>query len=404
MLSPGLLWAQFSGGSADGATQSDAIQLDLEGVPAGVRGLYAGGSDDGFASESSFASLGSADIAVMYLGGRGDGEDKATGSISLSGQDLAVLYGGGEGDGYSFLPASQSLQGQTTAGLYSGGDGDGYDQIYASVSLEGAPTSGWYGGGDGDGFDRAITNGTLGEMLMLYGGGQGDGFDLGPSTTYTLGGKSLQALYDGGDGDGATYSNFAGVVPLPLTLISFEAFPEETYVLLRWVTENEVNTDFFTIEKTRSGREFSWVGEELAAGYSFPEEQLHYELKDYDPYTGTSFYRLKTTDFDGRISLSHLVEVNYNSHQADWGFTLYPNPNTGQHFNVQIKGIEQEAPVVLEVFDIQGRLVQRIQYEALDGQAELVQLQQKLPAGSYLIRLTHPEQGQQAKILIVGER
>lgn len=403
MLTPSLLLGQYAGGEADGAAQSDAIQLDLEGVPSGVRGLYAGGSDDGFSVAAGFASLGSDDIAALYGGGRGDGEDKATASAVLSGQNLAVLYGGGDGDGYSFLPASQSLQGQPAASIYGGGDGDGYDDLFASVSLAGAPTSGWYGGGDGDGFDRAITNGTLGEMLMLYGGGQGDGFDRQASTTYSLSGKDLSGLFDGGDGDGATYSNFAGVVPLPLTLISFEAFPEETYVLLRWVTENELNTDFFTIEKTRTGREFNWVGEELAAGYSLPEEQLHYEMKDHDPYDGTSFYRLKTTDFDGRVSLSHLVEVNYNT-KSDWGFSLFPNPNTGQHFNVRIEGLEQESWVTLEVFDIQGRQIQRTQYNALQGQAELVQLQQKLASGSYLIRLTHPEYGQQAKILIVGER
>lgn len=286
--------------------------------------------------------------------------------------------------------------------MFSGGGGDGYDRNQASFSLRGEPTSGWFGGGSGDGYDRAVATGSLGAMLMLYGGGPGDGFDrIGGA--FSLQGGDLQALYFGGAGDGAALTNFSGVVPLPLTLISFEAIPNESFVLLRWVTEDELDTDFFTIEKTRTGREFSWVGELLAAGYSLPGEQIHYEMKDHHPFPGTSFYRLKTTDFDGKISLSHLVEVNYAQVQ-DWGFRLYPNPNTGRHFNIQTQGVDKETALILEVFDIQGRLIQRTPYLGEDAAAASIQLQQQLAAGSYLIRLSHPDFGQQAKILLVGER
>ncbi|MEL7423371.1 MAG: T9SS type A sorting domain-containing protein [Bacteroidota bacterium] len=396
------LLAQYAGGEADGAASSDAVQLDLEGIPSGVRGLYVGGEDDGFARGSGFGSLGNSDFAVIYQGGSDDGFASASGSSSISGVDLIVLYGGGDGDGYSYLQGSQSLDGISLEGIYGGGSGDGFDQLQFAASLDGQSTALLYGGGPGDGYDWGVSSGSLGEMLMLYGGGPGDGYDR-QSGSFSLDGDDLVSLFGGGPGDGFARSDFYGVVPVPLTLISFQAFPEETYVLLKWVTEDEVNTDFFTIEKTRTGREFATVGNTPAAGFSLPGEQLHYEMKDYAPYSGKSYYRLKTTDFDGFISLSHLVEVNYDGKQ-DWGFTLFPNPNSGQHFNIRTSGLEAGEEVTLEVFDVQGRLIQRNPLTAMEQDTTLIRLQQKLSSGSYLIRLSHPEEGQQSKILLVGER
>ena len=396
------LFAQFQGGVADGATSSDAVQLDLEGIPSGVRGLYVGGDGDGFSVAAGYAGLGNNDFAAIYLGGSGDGFAKANGSSSISGEDLFVLYGGGDGDGYSVRQGNESLDGISVEGLFGGGPGDGFDRRQASASLGGQPVALLYGGGPGDGFDKAVSSGSLGAMLMLYGGGPGDGFDQ-QSGYSSLSGDDLLPLFGGGPGDGEDHAIFFGVVPVPLTLISFHAFPEETYVLLKWVTEDEVNTDYFTIEKTKTGRDFATVGNTPAAGFSLPGERLHYQMKDYAPYNGKSYYRLKTTDFDGFISLSHLIEVNYDS-KGDWGFSLFPNPNTGQHFNIRTNGLEAGAELTLEVFDAQGRIIQRTPLTAMEQDAVLIRLQQKLSAGSYLIRLTHPEQGQQAKILLVGER
>jgi hypothetical protein len=111
---------------------------------------------------------------------------------------------------------------------------------------------------------------------------------------------------------------------------------------------------------------------------------------------------LQTTDFDGQISLSQLVEVNYEGGE-EWGFQLYPNPNTGRHFNVKTSGLETSASLTMELFDISGRLLLSESYLAGEVHTQSVELQQQLPAGTYLIRLTHPKKGQQAKILIVGE-
>ncbi|WP_173021356.1 T9SS type A sorting domain-containing protein [Lewinella sp. W8] len=401
-LSPPLL-AQFGGGGGDGLDYSDSPQLTLDGIPSGLRPLYGGGPGDGVDQRTASAALGGQSVAALFGGGAGDGFDQNAATFGLSGQNLAALYGGSAGDGFDRSLVNASLGGVSTSVLYGGGGGDGFDRFSDNFALNGASIAGLYGGGAGDGFDKRMASLALDGTMFdaLFGGGPGDGFDQNTGA-FALSGQSLAILYGGGAGDGFDKATFDGVIPLPLTLISFDAFPEDDFVLLRWVTEDEVSTDFFTIEKTRDGSSFDWVGETPAAGFSEPGERLHYSMRDEAPYQGTSFYRLKTTDFDGTISLSHLVEVNY-SQVADWGFTLFPNPNTGRHFSLRTEGVSDQAPLRLQIFDANGKQLLEREFTSVPGGASRFDLTRRLPSGSYLIRVAQPQTGEtQAKILLVG--
>ncbi len=395
----GGMYAQFQGGSGDGFTQSLTIQLDLTGVPVGVRPLYTGGSGDGHDQSQTAFLVSGDDPAQLFKGGSGDGFDRSQASLVLSGENVVVLFGGGPGDGFDQNAFTASLAGDTISGLYAGGSGDGFDRAAVAGALNGESLAGLFAGGSGDGFDQFLFAGDLdGAMLTLFAGGAGDGFDEATGN-FALNGQSLDILYAGGRGDGFDTELYLGVLPLPLTLISFDAFPRKDFVLLQWVTEEEVATDFFTIEKTRDGRGFASVGTTDAAGDSEPGERLYYEMEDHAPYNGTSFYRLQTTDLDGAISLSHLVEVNY-SVDVDWNFVLFPNPNTGRQLGFRPKGIEPGTDLYFEVLDIQGRALLRSEF-TVDGSDEQFQLNTPLPSGSYLIRVTDKAGNTKAKILIV---
>jgi hypothetical protein len=368
-----------------------------------MRPLYGGGPGDGVDQLTASFGLNGATASALYGGGRGDGFDQSSASFGLEGSDLAVLFGGNSGDGFDQDIANVSLGGVSLNVLFGGSAGDGFDREAANFALNGTSIAGLYGGGVGDGFDQRLAalalDGT--NFEALFGGGLGDGFDRNIGA-FALSGQDLSILYGGGAGDGFDVELFDGVIPLPLTLISFDAFPEDNFVLLRWVTEDEVSTDFFTIEKTQDGSAFAWVGETPAAGFTEPGEQLHYSMRDEAPYQGTSFYRLKTTDFDGTISLSHLVEVNYTQ-ATDWGFTLFPNPNTGRHFSLRTEGVTDQDPMLLQIFDANGKQMLEREFRSVPGGASRFDLTRRLPVGSYLIRVAKPQTGEtQAKILLVG--
>lgn len=396
------LTAQYMGGDADGYTKTLIIQIDLTGIPVGAQPLYVGGNGDGFDNKVFEGSL-SGQMVAIYKGGNGDGFDIAVSSLSLDGQELMGLYTGGDGDGFDQHISISTLDGMEVVGLYTGGHGDGFDLEQTTLSLDGVSVVGLYVGGDGDGFDSfTFASGLMGEMLALYGGGDGDGFDQSVAS-FTLNGAPLVGLYGGGAGDGFDVSQFSGAVPLPLTLITFEAIPEETFVLLRWVTEDELDTDFFTIEKTREGNDFTFVGEVDAAGFSEPGEQLHYNIRDEVPWDGSSFYRLKTTDFDGAIALSHLVAVNYTSGKlAEHRFELFPNPNTGKHFSLQLYGYRNDKMVYFNVLNASGRELLSGEFYPNEGAVQRFELPQKLSPGSYLIRLRSDDGIVETKILLVG--
>lgn len=398
------LTAQFSGGHGDGFTRALVVQLTFDGIPAGVAALYVGGPGDGFDQSAESLALSGENLAALFRGSSGDGFDQSTVSQTLNGEMLLVLYGGGNGDGFDRTVTSVTLSGDNANQLYGGGDGDGFDESVVQVTLDGSTLAAIFGGGDGDGFDvEAMSKALDGQTVEgLFGGGPGDGFDA-RLVSVVVSGETLAELFGGGRGDGFDAAFYAGSIPLPLDLISFDAFPEQGYVLLKWATENEQATDFFTIEKTTDGLGFAEVGNTDAAGYSEPGERLVYEMKDDEPYQGRSFYHLKTTDFDGMVSLSHLVEVQYaETEGADWNFTLFPNPNTGRHFSVRTEGMSAGEEVTVEVFDVNGRALFTETYLESPGDAFRFDLASRLTSGSYLVRVVTPKGGSQAKILLVG--
>lgn len=396
---PVVLTAQFTGGSGDGFTARLIIQLDLTGSPLGVRPLYAGGAGDGADRLTINVTLSGTELEQLFSGGAGDGADQHVINATVGGQSLAGLFRGGSGDGFDRRLINVTISGESLAQLFAGGSGDGFDLGGAAGALNGTVLTGIYSGGPGDGFDGLSFSGSIsGAMLELYGGGSGDGFDEA-SGNFTISGQGLALLFAGGQGDGFTTEIYFGTLPLPLTLISFDATPYKDYVLLEWTTEDEVGTDFFTIEKTRQGRDFVTVGTVDAAGDSEPGERLYYELRDESPYDGTSFYRLRSTDLDQAISLSHLVEVNFQR-AKDWDFVVFPNPNTGRQISLRPSGLEEGTALQLEILDVQGRSLLR-DHLTTDGTDHLVPLSNPLPAGTYLIRVLDDQGAGKAKILIV---
>ncbi|MGE0568973.1 MAG: T9SS type A sorting domain-containing protein [Bacteroidia bacterium] len=187
------------------------------------------------------------------------------------------------------------------------------------------------------------------------------GADWTKEAATTVGGSTC----DGGTGTGSittdavvtTYSPFAfgstsgGVNPLPIELISFEAHILNAITELKWITATETNNDFFTIEKTKNGIDFEFVGIVDGAGNS--TQINNYSAIDGNPYLGVSYYRLKQTDFDGKFEYSDLVAVD-NSTGKDFNIDIFPNPATKENINVSITGTSDDEVLII-VSDLLGQ-------------------------------------------------
>lgn len=101
--------------------------------------------------------------------------------------------------------------------------------------------------------------------------------------------------------------------PLPVELTAFNARLEEPHVQLSWETASEENADFFAIERSESGQEFTQIGTIKAAGNSdVPLQYSYLDEQVANRFGGTLFYRLRTVDFDGSYEYSDITSVFIN--------------------------------------------------------------------------------------------
>jgi len=164
----------------------------------------------------------------------------------------------------------------------------------------------------------------------------------------------LTTFSDGGGGGG-------GGGGLPIELLYFKARLVGNKVELFWETATEINNDYFTVEKS-DGKVFRQIAIVPGAGNSSTPKS--YTSTDYDPFTGTSYYRLKQTDYDGKFAYSEIVSITYNPDviaDEDNELTIFPNPTGGQ-FTVILKKPSEK--VVLYMFDSKGKLVFTETYKA----------------------------------------
>jgi len=172
---------------------------------------------------------------------------------------------------------------------------------------------------------------------------------------------------------------------LPIKLLSFNAAAKDSYVQLNWVTATETNNDYFTIERSIDGINFKTIVIVDGAGNS--SQILNYSAVDNAPLSGISYYRLKQTDYDGQFNYSNLVAVEFNN-MNDFTFNIYPNPNYGEGFNLQIP--KNNAKVLVVMYDILGNeIYSKVIITSVNGNdVYAIYPSRKLNPGVYLITAT----------------
>jgi uncharacterized delta-60 repeat protein len=191
---------------------------------------------------------------------------------------------------------------------------------------------------------------------------------------------SGQRIYVGGTANNNTVFALAayqtGSISLPLHLLSFSGRKIFTGVQLNWVTENEINTSHFDIERSGNGFAFTKTGEAAAVNGS---GRNTYTFTDIQPSDGINYYRLKQTDKDNHFVYSPVIQISFT--KSELLFTPYPNPATN-FITIIYPGKKEK--VTIRFFDTQGRLVKE--------QTQKAELLIKMPlqqfaAGMYFIQM-----------------
>ncbi|MDQ6482126.1 T9SS type A sorting domain-containing protein [Dyadobacter sp. LHD-138] len=179
--------------------------------------------------------------------------------------------------------------------------------------------------------------------FMVFDNGTGRLFKVAISSrTATLVATSSNT----GNNDGA-FCGSASYTPLPVTLISLEARPENKVVALWWSTSSETNSRGFEIQRSANGKEWKHLGSVPSGGNSGSTRS--YKFNDDSPLNGRNYYRLKMVDLDETFAFSRILSVNIGA--AVERMIAYPNPVSGGKLTIALAGTESYSA---EVHNLSG--------------------------------------------------
>jgi hypothetical protein len=102
--------------------------------------------------------------------------------------------------------------------------------------------------------------------------------------------------------------------PLPVTLVDFTVSENRGKNLLLWKTETEVNSNYFTIERSSNGTDYNAIGTVNASGFS--TTVVNYNFIDNNPLAGVNYYRLIIVDKDNSMEYSNVISISGKKNQS----------------------------------------------------------------------------------------
>ena len=187
-----------------------------------------------------------------------------------------------------------------------------------------------------------------------------------------------------------TWSNI-----VPVQLIYFKGKIDNNSTQLNWATATEINSDFFSVQRSIDLKEFTDLGKIKSAGES--KQRLEYSFLDEAPLPGTNYYRLKQTDKDGASEFSKIIAVNVQNGGSK--FAIYPNPSDGSSINLQFDSIELDG---LRLVDMLGRDI-AFKDEALSGSNLKLVPTRELTTGLYFVTYSANGQSRTTQKLYVNK-
>ena len=124
----------------------------------------------------------------------------------------------------------------------------------------------------------------------------------------------------------------------------------------------------------------------------------NYAETDYQPYNGTSYYRLKQTDYSNNSKYFNIVPVNFDAQQ---NIIICPNPLVlSTSLNVKVSGYQNQQIVVV-LTDMQGRQYLTKALLSTDtNQIFILDETQSLPFGIYIVTATSNNQIYNYKLIV----
>ena len=192
-------------------------------------------------------------------------------------------------------------------------------------------------------------------------------------TTYIL---FAQNGHSGNTGQNSSFS-------LPLVLKNFTASLNNRKVTLNWTTGHEKDLNYFVIERSTNGKDYTEAGVVFAYGNSTVVQSYSYPETINTKAKGVIYYRLRMTDSQKRFQYSPVRLVRFDEEVMNVQVQAYPNPVVNE-LRITVPAKWQNQQVSYELYNTNGNLVKRVSNVSA-GQTETLSVAD-LGAGSYVVK------------------
>lgn len=180
--------------------------------------------------------------------------------------------------------------------------------------------------------------------------------------------------------------------PMPVNLVSFSVRASHNQTIqLDWSTASEQNNKYFLLERSKDLIQVESVANVKAhEGSSF--QGFSYTFTDDKPYTGTSYYRLRQVDLDGKTTTYPWESVVLRRE----AYGVSPNPISTQQFSLQL---DEPMTALIRLYSLDGRLVP-FQKMGKDVSSLQLKTEQTLPTGIYILTVEERAQKREYRLVV----
>ncbi len=178
--------------------------------------------------------------------------------------------------------------------------------------------------------------------------------------------------------------NFA---PLAAELINFSVVAGENNNLISWYTYAEEPGDWYILERSADGRQWTQIGQQNSSGSG--GEITHYLMIDEDPLKSVSYYKLIQYNANGSEGFTAILAVSPVFKQE---IVVFPNPTSDR---ITIRFTQAMSNVSIKIVDGAGNVLERNVFENTAEESFIL----PYPCGLYFIYIDGENINETVKVI-----
>ena len=173
------------------------------------------------------------------------------------------------------------------------------------------------------------------------------------------------------------------VMPLPVSLVSFEVEKSGKQALISWAAFAEIEMSHYELERSKDGVDFEFFLKKAITETGL--DRHDYDAIDDSPHPGINYYRLKAIDLDGSFVYSEIRHARFENETIKH-LKIYPNP---ARFDTNlVMTTEKGGELNVSILNASGQQLKSIDLNHKRGFNKFNISLDGLAAGFYFINIT----------------